>query len=96
MNDPYIAIGSFDRHNLFYGVKTLNRSLAFLDELVTEVSKYSKNGGSIIIYCTTIKDSEQVNLLSAIFFIEICIVFVLCANALEFSLIAYDLNSASL
>lgn len=60
MNDPYIAIGSFDRQNLFYGVKTLNRSLAFLDELVTEVSKYSKMGGSTIIYCTTIKDSEQI------------------------------------
>ncbi|XP_020273084.1 uncharacterized protein LOC109848140 isoform X2 [Asparagus officinalis] len=60
MSDPYIAIGSFDRQNLFYGVKILSRSTSFVDELVTEVSKYSNNGGSTIIYCTTIKDSEQI------------------------------------
>lgn len=61
MNDPYIAIGSFDRPNLFYGVKCLSRSMSFVDELVAEVSKYSSSTGSTIIYCTTVKDTEQVN-----------------------------------
>ncbi|XP_008782729.2 probable ATP-dependent DNA helicase RecQ isoform X2 [Phoenix dactylifera] len=60
MNDPYIAIGSFDRQNLFYGAKSFSRSQSFLDELVTEVSKYSANAGSTIIYCTTVKDAEQI------------------------------------
>lgn len=60
LNKPYIAIGSFDRQNLFYGVKTLNRSLSFVDELVNEVSKYTKGGGSTIIYCTTVKDCEKI------------------------------------
>ncbi|KAH7677615.1 DNA helicase protein [Dioscorea alata] len=60
MNDPYIAIGSFDRPNLFYGVKCLSRSMSFVDELVAEVSKYSSSAGSTIIYCTTVKDTEQI------------------------------------
>ncbi|EHA8590722.1 ATP-dependent DNA helicase [Cocos nucifera] len=60
MNDAYSAIGSFDRQNLFYGVKSFSRSQSFLDELVTEVSKYSANAGSTIIYCTTVKDAEQI------------------------------------
>ena len=64
MRDPYVAIGSFDRKNLFYGVKSFNRGLSFLDELVGEVSKYVANSGSTIIYCTTIKDVEQVALLT--------------------------------
>ncbi|XP_072998258.1 uncharacterized protein [Typha latifolia] len=60
MSDPYITIGSFDRKNLFYGVKHCNRSMSFLDELVQEVSKYNASSGSTIIYCTTIKDTEQI------------------------------------
>lgn len=60
MKDPYIAVGSFDRKNLFYGVKSFNRGSAFLDELVREVSKCVVSG-STIIYCTTVKDVEQVH-----------------------------------
>ncbi|KAK8942458.1 hypothetical protein KSP39_PZI008817 [Platanthera zijinensis] len=59
MSDPYISIGSFDRENLFYGVKLCHRSQSFLDELVKEVSKYNVSGDSVIIYCTTVKDTEQ-------------------------------------
>ncbi|KAJ4817025.1 ATP-dependent DNA helicase recQ [Rhynchospora pubera] len=61
LREPQITIGSFDRTNLFYGVKSCNRSGSFLDELVTEVLKYSASAGSTIIYCTTIKDTEQIN-----------------------------------
>lgn len=60
MNNPYILVGSFDRPNLFYGVKLFNRGQPFLDELVQEISKEVADGGSTIIYCTTIKDVEQV------------------------------------
>ncbi|KHN18629.1 uncharacterized protein LOC114396797 [Glycine soja] len=60
LNNPYVTIGSFDRTNLFYGVKLLNRGQSFIDELVREISKEVTNGGSTIIYCTTIKDVEQI------------------------------------
>ncbi|KAJ0979160.1 hypothetical protein J5N97_014634 [Dioscorea zingiberensis] len=60
MKDTYIAIGSFDRPNLFYGVKCSSRSMSFVDELVVEVSKYISSAGSTIIYCTTVKDTEQI------------------------------------
>ncbi|KAF2282779.1 hypothetical protein GH714_043281 [Hevea brasiliensis] len=60
MNDPYVAIGSFDRKNLFYGVKHFNRGTLFMDKLVQEISKFAGNGGSTIVYCTTIKDVEQI------------------------------------
>lgn len=60
MKDPYVAVGSFDRKNLFYGVKSFNRGSLFLSELVQEVSKNLANAGSTIIYCLTIKDVEQV------------------------------------
>ncbi|WCJ34897.1 ATP-dependent DNA helicase RecQ [Euphorbia peplus] len=59
MRDPYVAIGSFDRKNLFYGVKHFNHGIQFVDELVQEISKSSGNDGSTIIYCTTRKDCEQ-------------------------------------
>ena len=65
MRDPYVTIGSFDRTNLFYGVKSFNRSVSFVEELVEEVSKCVANAGSTIIYCTTIKDVEQVFLISS-------------------------------
>ncbi|KAK1312755.1 ATP-dependent DNA helicase Q-like 3 [Acorus calamus] len=39
MTDPYIAVGSFDRNNLFYGGKSFARGMAFVDELVNEISK---------------------------------------------------------
>ncbi|THF95687.1 hypothetical protein TEA_029406 [Camellia sinensis var. sinensis] len=60
MRDPYVTIGSFDRNNLFYGVKSFKRSSSFVDELVGEVSKCVANAGSTIIYCTTVKDVEQI------------------------------------
>ncbi|KAI5426055.1 hypothetical protein KIW84_031761 [Lathyrus oleraceus] len=60
MNNPYIVVGSFDRPNLFYGVKQFNRGQYFIDELVEEISKEVANVGSTIIYCTTIKDVEQI------------------------------------
>lgn len=58
---PHVVVGSFDRHNLFYGVKTCNRSMSFISELVKDVSKRSDVGESTIIYCTTIRDTEQVH-----------------------------------
>lgn len=60
MRDPCVTIGSFDRKNLFYGVKSFSRGALFVDELVGEVSKCVATAGSTIIYCTTIKDVQQV------------------------------------
>lgn len=60
MTDPYISTGSFDHKNLFYGVKPYHCSQSFLDKLVKEVSKYNVSGGSVIIYCTTAKDTKQI------------------------------------
>lgn len=60
MNDPHITLGSFDRKNLFYGVKNCHRGLASADEFVGEISKFAASTGSIIIYCTTINDVKQV------------------------------------
>ncbi|KAL5580452.1 hypothetical protein UlMin_012894 [Ulmus minor] len=60
MRDPYVSIGSFDRKNLFYGVKSFNRGQSSVDELVKEVTKFAANADSTIIYCTTIKDVEQI------------------------------------
>lgn len=77
MNNPYVAVGSFDRKNLFYGVKHFNRSLPFVDELVQEISKYARKAGSTIIYCTTIKDVEQV-LFVRFFITNDCMPFIIC------------------
>ncbi|KAI8523388.1 hypothetical protein RHMOL_Rhmol13G0069300 [Rhododendron molle] len=60
MRDPCVTIGSFDRKNLFYGVKSFSRGALFVDELVGEVSKCVATAGSTIIYCTTIKDVQQI------------------------------------
>ncbi|XP_059626343.1 uncharacterized protein LOC132269235 [Cornus florida] len=60
MKDPYVAIGSFDRNNLFYCVKSFNRGVSFVDEFIREISTYVANAGSTIIYCTTIKDVEEI------------------------------------
>ncbi|XP_060216949.1 uncharacterized protein LOC132644378 isoform X1 [Lycium barbarum] len=60
MKDPHVAIGSFDRKNLFYGVKSFRRSSQFVDQLVEEISKYVDNANSTIIYCTTVKDTEEI------------------------------------
>lgn len=64
MENPYVKIGSFDRGNLFYGVKLFNRTQSFVHELAQEVSKFVCTDGSTIIYCTTIKDVYQVHTLS--------------------------------
>lgn len=61
LNNPYVMIGSFDRPNLYYGVKSLNRTSLFRDELAGEISKYVKGGASTIVYCTTVKDAEEVS-----------------------------------
>lgn len=60
MKDPHVAIGSFDRKNLYYGVKSVNRGSSFVDELVAQISKYVANAGSTIVYCTTIKDVQEI------------------------------------
>ncbi|RLM87531.1 hypothetical protein C2845_PM04G34160 [Panicum miliaceum] len=59
--NPHVVVGSFDRHNLFYGVKSCNRSISFINELVKDVSKRSAVGESTIVYCTTIRETEQVH-----------------------------------
>ncbi|KAG2639100.1 hypothetical protein PVAP13_2NG634500 [Panicum virgatum] len=59
--DPHVVVGSFDRHNLFYGVKSCNRSISFINELVKDVSKRNAAGESTIVYCTTIRETEQVH-----------------------------------
>ncbi|KAL3517927.1 hypothetical protein ACH5RR_020516 [Cinchona calisaya] len=60
MRDPHVTVGSFDRKNLFYGVKSFNHSLSFVDELVGELSKYVESACSSIVYCTTVKDAEHI------------------------------------
>ncbi|KAG8371609.1 hypothetical protein BUALT_Bualt13G0106100 [Buddleja alternifolia] len=62
MKDPHVTVGSFDRQNLFYSVKSVDRSNAFMNELVQEIGSYVEKAGSTIIYCTTVKDVEQVSM----------------------------------
>ncbi|RAL42287.1 hypothetical protein DM860_012070 [Cuscuta australis] len=59
MKDPHVAIGSFDRKNIFYGVKSFTHGSLFVNELVEEAFKYAEDASSTIIYCTTIKDTEE-------------------------------------
>lgn len=61
LKNPYVTIASFDRKNLFYGVKVINRGQSFVDELVQEILKSVAGAGSIIVYCMTIKDVEEVS-----------------------------------
>lgn len=67
LKNPYVTIASFDRKNLFYGVKVINRGQSFVDELVQEILKSVAGAGSIIVYCMTIKDVEEVSI--ALFFL---------------------------
>ncbi|KAL0458980.1 UNVERIFIED_CONTAM: putative ATP-dependent DNA helicase RecQ [Sesamum latifolium] len=60
MQNPHVTIGSFDRKNLFYSVVSFDRSNTFLNELVSEISACVEKAGSTIIYCTTVKDVEQI------------------------------------
>lgn len=68
LKDPYVAVGSFDRKNLFYGAKASNRGSSSVFELVEEILKCVANSGSVIIYCTSIKDVEQVFIFQLPFF----------------------------
>ncbi|KAH9716722.1 werner syndrome ATP-dependent helicase [Citrus sinensis] len=61
LKNPYVTIASFDRKNLFYGVKVINRGQSFVDELVQEILKSVAGAGSIIVYCMTIKDVEEIS-----------------------------------
>ncbi|XP_071718043.1 uncharacterized protein [Rutidosis leptorrhynchoides] len=60
LNDPHVAIGSFDRKNLYYGVKSINRGPLFVDELVAKITKYVANAESTIVYCTTVNDVKEI------------------------------------
>ncbi|BBN00819.1 ATP-dependent DNA helicase RecQ [Marchantia polymorpha subsp. ruderalis] len=60
LQDVFTTVSSFDRPNIYYGVKTLNRTSAFREELAQEVLKDVTEGGSTLIYCTTVKDVEEV------------------------------------
>ncbi|KAI5082682.1 hypothetical protein GOP47_0002425 [Adiantum capillus-veneris] len=60
LTNVYEVVSTFDRPNLFYGVKFINRTHAFREELAQEVMKDCQSGGSTIIYCTTVKDVEEV------------------------------------
>ncbi|KAL5991423.1 hypothetical protein ACLOJK_012332 [Asimina triloba] len=51
MNVPFVSLTA---------TATENQSLLFIDKLVGEVSKCVSNSESTIIYCTTVKDTEQV------------------------------------
>lgn len=60
LQDAFTAISSFDRPNIFYGVKGLSRTALFREELAREILKDVEKSGSTIIYCTTVKDVEEV------------------------------------
>ncbi|CAH9073440.1 unnamed protein product [Cuscuta europaea] len=60
MKDPHVAIGSFDRKNVFYGVKFFTHGSLFVHDIVEEISKYAEDASSTIIYCTTVKDTEEI------------------------------------
>lgn len=60
LRNPFEVVSSFDRPNIFYGAKYISRTYVFREELADEVKKDCKSEGSTIIYCTTIKDVEEV------------------------------------
>ncbi|CAM6122489.1 unnamed protein product [Calypogeia fissa] len=60
LGDYFTAVSTFDRPNIFYGVKAFNRTSAFREELGRAVLKDIAGGGSTLIYCTTVKDVEEV------------------------------------
>lgn len=81
LKDPYVAVGSFDRKNLFYGAKASNRGSSSVFELVEEILRCVANSGSIIIYCTSIKDVEQVFLSTSLFLFKFsCHVHIYACN----------------
>lgn len=60
LQNAFTAVSSFDRPNIFYGVKGLNRTAAFREELAREILKDVGKSGSTIIYCTTVNDVDEV------------------------------------
>eukprot|EP00250_Pteridium_aquilinum_P034051 c6940_g1_i1 orf=115-2973(+) len=72
LKNVFEVVSTFDRPNLFYGVKFINRTNAFREELAHEVMKDCQSGGSTIIYCTTIKDVEEVSQALAQSGVEAC------------------------
>lgn len=58
--NPHIHIGSFDRPNLFYGVKCIVSGQEFIKDLTIEVLKRCDTAESTIIYCATIRDAVKV------------------------------------
>lgn len=77
MQFPHVTIGSFDRQNLFYSVKSFDRGKAFLNELVAEISTCVDKADSTIIYCTTVKDVEEV---ISLFSNVIYLIFLFCMH----------------
>ncbi|KAL6634743.1 hypothetical protein ACP70R_027414 [Stipagrostis hirtigluma subsp. patula] len=61
LKNPKVSIGTFDRPNLFYGVRLCDRSEGFMNDFIEEVINKSNSGGSTIVYCTTVRDTEQVH-----------------------------------
>ena len=60
--EPFVFIGSFDRPNLFYGVKLIRSSNEAIAELIRDVPRRVSARESTIIYCITICDTEQAGL----------------------------------
>jgi hypothetical protein len=62
LHNPFIYIGSFDRPNLFYGVKLIkprSSKLQTILEMLRDVPCRVESRESTIIYCVTIKDTQQ-------------------------------------
>lgn len=75
LQSAYTAVSSFDRPNIFYGVKGLSRTTAFKEDLAKEIMEDVGKSGSTIIYCTTIKDVDEVKTSATQrFFCLICVV----------------------
>jgi len=65
LRKPFVFIGSFDRPNLFYGVKLIRSgtcSNEAIAELIRDVPRRVSARESTIIYCITIRDTEQAGL----------------------------------
>lgn len=54
LQNVYTALSSFDRPNIFHGIKCLNSQSVFLEELV-KVLNEDVGQGSTIIYCLKVK-----------------------------------------
>lgn len=58
MNDPYTLVTGFDRKNLYFEVRTPSDRYADLKRLI---EKYSAEGRSGIVYCSTRKNVENIS-----------------------------------